>query len=310
MSKYNIHADFIKYEKVQLPMSPTLLPLMNTLISGGFEMVKPVEGVKISKKKIPGYQGALIEITLFEPTQLPKGSPCLVYLHGGAFVLKAAPYMKTLVCKYASQTPCKVVYVDYRLAPDHPFPVGPEDCYAAFNWVLQNADELVIDPNRVAIGGDSAGGALTAAVNLMALDRKTPTACFQMMIYPVTDARQETESIKKFIDTPFWNARQTEKMWKLYLKNGFPVKRKYASPIEATSLEKMPPSYIEVAEFDCLHDEGVHFAEALQKNGVQVELNETKGTVHGFEIAEKSELVRQIIAHRIAALKRAFQSSN
>ncbi|MRS05310.1 alpha/beta hydrolase, partial [bacterium] len=162
--------------------------------------------------------------------------------------------------------------------------------------------------DRVAVGGDSAGGALTASVNLMALDRKTPTACFQLMIYPVTDARQDTDSIKKFVDTPLWNSRQTEKMWKLYLKNGFTIKRDYASPLEAASLENMPPTYIEVAEFDCLHDEGVHFAAALQKSGVLVELNETIGTVHGFEIAEKSELTQQIVAQRILALKNAFNS--
>jgi acetyl esterase/lipase len=214
--------------------------------------------------------------------------------------------MKTLICTYAAKTPCKVVYVDYRLAPKYAFPVGVEDCYAAFQWARQNAGELGIDPNKIAVGGDSAGGDLAAAVNLIALDRNTPTACFQMLIYPVTDARQSTVSIKKFTDTPLWNAKQTEKMWKLYLSNGLPDKKDYASPLEAASLENMPATYLEVAEFDCLHDEGVNFAKALQNSGVQVELNETRGTVHGFEIAENSELVHQIITKRVEALKKGF----
>ncbi|EKD88168.1 MAG: heroin esterase, partial [uncultured bacterium] len=174
--------------------------------------------------------------------------------------------------------------------------------------VHHNSKELGIDKNKIAIGGDSAGGALAAAVNLMALDRNTSTACFQLLIYPVTDARQQTESIRKYIDTPLWNSRQTEKMWKLYLKDEIPDKKEYASPVEAESLENMPAAYIEVAEFDCLRDEGINFAEALQKNGVQVELNKTTGTIHGFEIAESSELVHQIVAKRIEALKKAFNN--
>jgi acetyl esterase len=309
MSKYNFHADFKKYENMKIPLNPMLLPLVNKLISTGFEMVKPADGVKVSKRKITGFHNELIEVTLFEPLEIQNNAPCLVYLHGGAFVVKAAPYLKSLVCGYALKTPCKVVYVDYRLAPEYPFPVGVEDCYAAFEWVHQNADELGIDKKRIAIGGDSAGGALAAAVNLMALDRNTPTACFQMLIYPVTDARQTTESIKNYTDTPLWNSKQTQKMWALYLKDGIKVKREYASPMEAVSFEQMPPSYVEVAEFDCLRDEGIQFAEALQKSGVQVELIKTPGTVHGFEIAEKSELVHQIVSKRIEVLKRAFYSN-
>jgi acetyl esterase/lipase len=310
MRKYNIHTDFIKYEKIQLPLSPWVLPLLNGVISAGFNMVKLPEGVKSTQHTIQGYQGGLIEINIYEPINIQKDAPCLVYLHGGGFVLKASPYLKTLVSTYALETPCKVVYVDYRLAPKYAFPVGVEDCYAAFEWVHKHADKLEIDKMRIAIGGDSAGGNLAAAVNLMALDRSTPLACFQMLIYPVTDARQQTESIKNYIDTPLWNSRQTEKMWKLYLKDGLPENRKYASPMEAASLVNMPASYVEVAEFDCLRDEGINFAEALQKSGVQVELNKTPGTVHGFEIAEKSELVHQIIANRIEVLQKAFYPSD
>ncbi len=310
MSKYNIHADLIKYEKIQLPLSPWVLPILNGVISAGFDMVKLTGGVKSSKHTIQGYQGGQIDITIYEPANPHKDAPCLVYLHGGAFVLKASPFLKTLVNAYILETPCKVVYVDYRLAPKHAFPVGVEDCYAAFEWVHQHAEELGIDEKRIAVGGDSAGGNLSVAVNLMALDRNSPTACFQLLIYPVTDARQKTESIKHFFDTPLWNSKQTEKMWKLYLKDGMGDNRAYASPMEAASLENMPATYLEVAEFDCLRDEGIAFAEALLKSGVQVELNETKGTVHGFEIAEKSDLTRQIVANRIRALKNAFKISD
>lgn len=116
-------------------------------------------------------------------------------LHEGAFVLKAAPAHIHWVCEYASKTPCLVVFVDYRLAPKYAFPFGVEDCYAAFEWVCNHADALGIDKSRIAIGGDSAGGALAAAVTLMARDRQAPPICYQMLLYPVTDARQTTESI-------------------------------------------------------------------------------------------------------------------
>ncbi|MBU3178347.1 alpha/beta hydrolase [Clostridium estertheticum] len=306
MSKYNIHSDFKKYENTKLPLYPLLLPLINTLINSSVNKIKPAEGVSATKKKITGYQNGTIELTIYEPKEIEKNAPCLIYLHGGAFALKAAPYHKNLVCEYALKTPCKVIFVDYRLAPKYAFPFGVEDCYAAFEWVCKNVEVLGIDKNRIAIGGDSAGGGLAAAVNLMARDRKAPSICFQMLIYPVTDARQITESIKNYIDTPMWNSKLNEKMWKLYLKDEVHINREYASPMEATSLENLPDSYIEVSEFDCLRDEGINFAEALQKNGIHVELHKTIGTVHGFDIAEKSEIVHQSVERRIEALKKGF----
>ena len=140
----------------------------------------------------------------------------------------------------------------------------------------------------------------------MARDRIAPKICFQMLVYPVTDARQITESVKEFVDTPLWNAKLNQKMWQLYLGQGIHSNKEYASPMEAISLANLPGAYIEVAEFDCLRDEGINFAEALKKNGIHVELNRTIGTIHGFEIAEDSEIVRQSVKKRVAALKNAF----
>ncbi len=308
MSKYNIHSDFKKYENLRSPLSPLLLPFINTFMGRIVNLIKPTEGVRITREKIPGYQNGIIELFIYEPKDIEKNAPCLIYLHGGAFALKGSPFHKKLVCEYALKTPCKVIFVDYRLAPKYAFPIGVEDCYAAFEWVCKNTEVLGIDKNRIAIGGDSAGGALTAAVNLMARDRKAPWICFQMLIYPVTDARQNSESIKKYIDTPMWNSKLNEKMWNLYLRNGVQSKKEYASPLEAASFEDLPDAYVEVSDFDCLRDEGTHYAEALQKCGIHVELYKTIGTVHGFEIARKSQIVRKSIERRIEALKKAFKN--
>jgi acetyl esterase len=288
------------------PSSPSLLPLINLLMAGSVNKIKPLDGVNATKKRIPGYQNGTIELTIYEPKNIEKNAPCLIYFHGGAFALKAAPYHMNLACAYALNTPCKVVFVDYRLAPKYAFPVGVEDCYASFEWVYKNAEVLGIDKSKIAVGGDSAGGALAAAVSLMARDGHAPKICFQTLVYPVTDGRQITESIRNYTDTPMWNSRLNAKMWTLYLKNGIPIRKEYASPMEANSFENLPDTYIEVSEFDCLRDEGINFAQALIKSGIHVELYRTAGTVHGFDIAEKSEIVHQIVARRIAALQKAF----
>lgn len=251
------------------------------------DMVKIPEGLKETRRKIPGYQDAPVGISIFEPEEGREPLPALVYFHGGAFALQSAPCHKKLSCSYALNTPCKVVSVDYRLLPENTFPIGLEDCFAAYRWVLENAAQLGISPNRIAVGGDSAGGALSAGVCLLARDRGIPVPCFQMLIYPVMDERQNSASMKKYNDTPLWNSRLNAKMWKMYLKDGLPVEKGYASPAEAVSLEGMPPAYVEVAEYDCLRDEGIAFAKALKDSGIPAELYETKRTVHGFEIAEK-----------------------
>jgi len=310
MSKYDIHSDFKKYENIKPFLFPLLLPVINIFLKISFNKIKTVDGISETKIKIAGYQNGVIELTIYSPKNIGENAPCLIYFHGGAFALKAAPHHKKLIYQYALKTPCKVVFVDYRLAPKYAFPIGVEDCYAAFEWVCKNADILGIDKNRIAVGGDSAGGALAAAVSIMARDRKAPRICFQMLIYPVTDARQITGSIKKYIDTPMWNSKLNKKMWELYLRKGVRSKKEYASPMEAVSLEDLPDAYIEVAEFDCLRDEGINFAKALQNNGIHVELYKTIGTIHGFEIAENSEIVNQSIAKRIEALKAAFKFSD
>ncbi len=306
MSKYSIHNDFKKYEYAKISLNPLLLPVLNKLTTLGFNRIKLAEGLTETKKTVPGYQKGNIDLTIYEPKEIGKNAPCLIYFHGGAFVLKAAPSHKTLVGEYALKTPCKVILVDYRLAPKYPFPVGFQDCYLALEWVSKNAKDIGVNPHKIAIGGDSAGGALAAAVSLMARDQKAANICFQMLIYPVTDARQITQSIKTYHDTPLWNSVLNEKMWQLYLKEGVVEEREYASPMEAKSLENLPNTYIEVAEFDCLRDEGVNFAESLHRWGNHVELHETTGTIHGFDIAENSEVVRLCVQRRIEALKTAF----
>ena len=203
-----------------------------------------------------------------------------------------------------------VIFVDYRLAPKHPFPCGFEDCYASLEWVLSEAETLGIDTRRIAVMGDSAGGALAAGVAQKAMDKDNPVLA-QSLVYPVLDSECKTPSAKNFTDVPVWNSIYNQRMWQTYLKNcpaGDPPL--YAAPGIRSCLAGPPFSYIETAEFDPLRDEALDYAKALEQAGTKVELNETKGTIHGYEmVATNPEVLRSMQA-RVDFLIRAFAAGD
>ena len=288
------------------PLNPVILPIINFFLTGVFNRTPVGDGLTEVHYSIAGYKGGSIHLSVISPQKRDVPLPALVYFHGGAFAMQAAPYLKRLTARYALETPCKVVLVDYRLLPKARFPMGLEDCAAAYRWVTENAEALGIDARRLAVGGDSAGGALSIGVCLLAQERRMAKPCFQMLIYPVTDEGQNTPSMKQFTDTPMWNSKLNAKMWEMYLKGVSPAQRENASPSAASSFAGIPPTYVEVSEFDCLRDEGNAFAKTLQENGIATQLYLTKGTVHGFEIAEQNEIVLESVDRRIKALKEAF----
>lgn len=306
MAYDGIHPDFIKYKHIRAPLIPFLLPAINFFLTQVFYHAPVAKGLTRTRHTIPGYQDAPLKLTALSPAGQQAPLPALVYFHGGAFALQAAPYHLRLAADYALQTPCQVILVDYRLLPKAVFPTGLEDCFAAYQWIVEHAASLGIDKDRIAVGGDSAGGALASGLCLLARDRALPLPCFQMLIYPVTDNRQAMPSMKEFTGTPLWNSRLNAKMWRLYLKGCPPALKGYASPAEAAALTGLPPAYVEVAEYDCLRDEGIAFAEALQEGGVSAALHPVPGAVHGFEIAKNNALVQTSLARRIAALRAAF----
>ena len=303
MSRYAIHPDFEPYASTKVLLSPWLLPMLQKLMELMLARTPVPEGICVRKETAYGR----VPLTVFAPKDLAAPAPCLVYFHGGAFALKATPSPQQLVCHYAKEAAPRVLLVVYRLQPRHPFPAGLDDSRDAYRWVLENAAALGVDPARVAVGGDSAGGALAAGVCLAARDAGLPLPCFQLLVYPAADARMESASMARYPDTPLWNSRLNGKMWRMYLKNGDAGQRGYASPLEAASFAGLPPAYVEVAEFDCLHDEGLALAAALEAAGVPVERSETRGTIHGYDQALDSAVTRANVCRRVAALRRAFQ---
>ncbi len=296
MSKYNIDPELAKIAKIKMPGNPALLPLMNRVI--GLSKCRSDDTVVVTQHKTPGYGGAILDTLVIEPVRHEGELPCMVLYHGGGFVLKASFAHHSMAKLYALRLPCKVIYTDYRLAPEYPFPVPAEDCYCTYKWALEHTDGA-----HIIIAGDSAGGALALAVSLMARDRGLRMPDAELLVYPVTDRRMATDSMKKYVDTPVFDAKLSKMMWEAYLGHRQPERIEYASPLEATSFARFPPTYIEVAQFDALRDDGALLYQKLREQRIQTELHEVKGACHGFETAIKSDLLKTCVERRIDWLR-------
>jgi len=192
------------------------------------------------------------------------------------------------------------VSVDYRLAPEHPFPAAPQDGYAALKWTAERAG---IDGTRLSVGGSSAGGGLAATVASLARDHGGPELAFQLLAYPVLDSRLTTPSAKRFVSTPILNRRGLERCWALYLDGCEGDAPLAASPGRAEDLRGLPPAYVMAAELDPLRDEDVAFALRLQAAGVPTELHVIPGVPHGFVVARDAPVTQRVHAEHVAVLR-------
>ena len=310
MGNYPIHPDFEPWSRMRTPISRPMLAVMQPLMGLLFAREKSTPELRVERLRIP-VGGATIRALLYSPAALEGPAPCLIDYHGGGYVFPAAPYHYELARIYALRAGCRVLFPDYRLAPKHPFPTAPEDAYAVYTWALASADRLGVDPARVAVGGDSAGGTLATVVGLMAAERGASLPRAQMLLYPAAGQGDSvTESMRLFTDTPMCNSRDAEKYDKLYMADPSAGKPEYAAPLKAPSLAGQPQAYVETAEFDCLRDGGILYAQRLEAEGVPAELHQTKGTMHGFDIVmEKSAIVRVCIDDRVTFLKRIFETA-
>lgn len=295
--KYYLNKELSKMGRKKAPSKIFLYPVVNIFLQ--MYTCKSDDDVFVKKCYIPGYGGANLKTFLIEPKNGYNESPCIVFYHGGGFLLRASKTHYQIAKWYAKKVGCKVVFADYRLLPKYKFPVAIEDCFETYKWVLDNADILGISKNKVVLAGDSAGANISVAVTMMAKDRNIPCPKGNLLIYPVLDRRMNTASMEKYTDTPVWDSRRNKMFWKAYLNEYTNEQIKYASPMEADSLMGFPNTYIEVAEFDCLHDEGIEFANRLKKENVNVELYEVKAACHGFEDALNSELLHKCMERRV-----------
>jgi acetyl esterase len=202
-----------------------------------------------------------------------------------------------------------VVTVEYRLAPEAPFPAPLEDVYAGLVWFAEHAADYGVDPARIAIHGISAGGGLCAGLALLARDRGGPAIAFQYLGVPEVDDRLTTPSMTAFTDTPIWNRPNAIVSWDSYLGEGVPGSADvspYAAPARATDLSGLPPAYVSTMAFDPLRDEGIAYGLALLAAGVPVELHLFPGTFHGSTLIEGAAISKREITERVAVLRRAL----
>jgi acetyl esterase/lipase len=242
--------------------------------------------VQIENRSIPGPIGAPdVPVRIYTPTTRAGSVPGLLYIHGGGFTLGNLD-TEDVVCQYiVEEVGCVVVSVDYRLAPEHPFPAAPEDCYAALTWMAANAKQLGVDPARIGIRGGSAGGGLCAAVALMARDRKEVKLLFQMPLYGCLDDRHTTPSSHQIAASDMiWSRPASLLGWQAYLGEDHQGDiSPYAAPARAQDLSGLPPAYIMVGELDLMRDENIEYAMRLMQADVPTELHVYPGAFHGFE---------------------------
>lgn len=302
--KYKLNKELSKLSKVKAPLNLHAYPFVNAYLK--LFTCKSDDKVNVKKVFIPVEDGSSLKTFVIEPKGCEGPLPCIIFYHGGGFLLRASKSHYQIAKWYAEKTPCKVIFADYRLMPEYRYPVAVNDCYSTYIWAVHNSKELGIDRERIIVAGDSAGANLSVAVSMMLKDKEQDMPAGTMLIYPVLDRRMITESMGKYKDTPAWDAVRNEMFWREYLKECGTESVKYASPMEAESLKGFPRTYIEVAEFDCLHDEGRDFAERLKSEDIVTDFYETNGACHGYDDAFNSLLVRSAVDRRVKWFQSVF----
>jgi len=240
----------------------------------------------------------------------PEGTspyPVIVYFHGGGWVIGNLETHNAICHALAKTSGCLVAAVDYRLAPEHRYPAAIEDAYAATSWICKNAGRIQADPLRMAVMGESAGGALATVVSMMARDQDDRRIALQVLVYPVTDNNFNTSSYLNYGEGYSLTRDLMIWFWNHYLGNKENAGQPYASPLRAENLSNLPDALILTAEYDPLCDEGESYAKKLQESGVNVTLTRYDGMIHGFfRMTSKLDKAKGALTQVTDEIKRIF----
>jgi acetyl esterase/lipase len=245
-----------------------------------------------------------VPIRIYRSEAATKPSGALLFFHGGAFVFGGLESEHERCLRLANRGECMVVSVDYRLAPENPFPAAIDDGATALNWLRRNTEFLNVDHQRIGVGGASAGGAVAAGLALRTRDSEGSWLRAQMLIYPALDNQAETTSIEQFYQHVPWDGERTRKMWMAYLGDDSDNVSPYASVTRATCLANLPPTYVMTTEEDPLRDEAIAYAQRLLLAGNTVELHHFPRTFHGFDIIAPGTLLSELALEEQAGFLR------
>ncbi len=261
--------------------------------------------VEVENRSFPGPAGE-VPIRIYRPSS-EEIHPVLIYYHGGGWVIGSLDTHDHACRALCEGSGCAVVSVDYRLAPEHPFPAAVDDSYGALEWVAANSEALGVDVKRLAVGGDSAGGNLAAVVSQLARDRGGPEISFQLLIYPGVDAATQHPSVEENAEAPILTRDHMIWFRDHYLQGADLGRDPRVSPIRADSLEGLPPALVQTAECDPLRDEGMAYGEALRNAGVETTVTNYDGMVHAFfQLSPILDAGRRAVEEACSALRSAL----
>jgi acetyl esterase len=270
---------------------------------------KDVAVGRVENFMIPG-PGGEIRARCYAPVAASGPLPTLIYFHGGGFVAGSLESHDGLCRLFAVEGGFKVISVDYRLAPEHPYPAAVDDAWAATQWIEANAAELGVDAGRIAVGGDSAGGMLAAIVTQLAREKGGLKIAYQLLLFPNTQIGGETASLSEFAVGYFLERRAIDYFNSLYLTPQADKNSAKVSPLRARDFAGLPPAYIMLAGYDPLHDEGLAYAEKLRAAGVKVTVEDYAGLVHGFIYLQTVlPQAHDAVAAAAKAVKRALDAA-
>lgn len=290
----------LSYNRFTIWIMNTLIKVMPAQkISNDIEistLYAPVEG---SKRRVM--------LRVYKAKAMTEAQPVLLWIHGGGLVIGNAAMEDAYLAKFVEETGIVAVSVEYRLAPAHPFPAAIDDCYTALTWIHHHASRLNIDPDRIAIGGESAGGGLAASLAQLAHDRDGVKPIFQLLVYPMLDDRSALRSDLPHQDLMTWTRKSNRFGWESYLKRAVASDNlpPYAVPARREDLSGLPTAWIGAGTLDLFYEEDKAYADRLKACGVDCEFVSVEGAFHGFDVfGETSVPVQDFRNAQVAALKK------
>ena len=297
ITKEMLHSDLQKFYTPLTLAAPLIntktgIKIINFLLQ--FLEGKKIEGFKNEVVEVPSKScDTLIRTRIFSPENQTENLPCILFNHGGGYLMGNPEQFLSIIEKFLQARPCILIAPDYRLSLEAPYPASFNDCYDTLLWSKENAEKLQINPEHFIIAGHSAGGGLTAAITNKARDTQEVKIAFQMPIYPMLDDRQETESSKD-MDVPIWNTKSNNFAWNAYLKDIYeknmdvPV---YAAPGRNTDFIGFPPTITFIGEYEPFRDETLSYVENLRSAGVPVKFKFYEKVFHGFDMVAPTSSV-------------------